>query len=64
MNELDTTIPIVEIDKYYNKLNGLVLNTEDVNIFKLWLSVVQNLQYQGNENKKINIDVRNNILNR
>lgn len=52
----------LDIEKYYRKLMGLITKTENTKVFKLWSPIVQNIHYRENQVRKIDIDIRDNMI--
>lgn len=53
---------VFDVEKYYRKLIGLIVKTDDVKLFKLWNLVVQNIHYNSNISKKIVHEMNKNII--
>jgi hypothetical protein len=58
----DEIIPIIDITKYYNKLNGIVINVNENTIFNNWKIIIQNIRYNEQNVKLKTINIKNKIL--
>lgn len=60
MDDNDTPEPLVNIEKYYRKLMGLITQNGDTKIFELWDLIIQNIHYQKVPIKKVDININDN----
>lgn len=55
-DEMDIPIPIMDIKKYYQKLDGMVTRDEKYRLFKSWKLVIENLSDSEIKKKNISSD--------